>query len=67
MSSNALLVTRPHPRARPLPGLRRRLSGDMYDDLAELEAVCAHYLAHEDERAAKVAAVQRPGHRAFSS
>jgi len=56
MSSNALLVT----RRTPEPDIYRVFGPDcpvvMYDSLAELEAVCAHHLAHEDERAAKVEA-----------
>jgi hypothetical protein len=56
MSSNALLVT----KRTPEPDLYRVFGPDcpvpMYDSLAELEAICAHYLAHEDERRAVVAA-----------
>ena len=56
MSSNALLVT----KRTPEPDLYRVFGPDcpvpMYDSLAELEAICAHYLAHEDERRAIVAA-----------
>jgi len=56
MSSNALLVT----KRTPEPDLYRVFGADcpvpMYDSLAELEAICAHYLAHEDERRAVVAA-----------
>jgi spore maturation protein CgeB len=56
MSSNALLVT----KRTPEPDLYRVFGPDcpvpMYDSLDELEAICAHYLAHEDERRAVVAA-----------
>jgi hypothetical protein len=66
MSSNALLVT----RRTPEPDIHRVFGPDcpvvMYDSLAELEAVCAHFLAHEDERAAKVAACNALVTEAFS-
>jgi spore maturation protein CgeB len=66
MSSNALLVT----RRTPEPDLYRVFGPDclvaMYDSLAELEAVCAYYLAHEDERAARVAACNALVTEAFS-
>jgi len=56
MSSNALLVT----KRTPEPDLYRVFGPDcpvpMFDSLSELETICAHYLAHEDERRAIVAA-----------
>jgi len=56
MSSNALLLT----RRTPNPDLFRVFGPDcpvvMFDSLDDLERVCVHYLAHEDERLALVAA-----------
>jgi hypothetical protein len=56
MSSNALLVT----KRTPDPDLHRVFGSDcpvpMYDSLSELESICAHYLAHEEERREIVAA-----------
>jgi hypothetical protein len=66
MSSNALLVT----RRTPEPDLFRVFGPEcpvvMFDTAQELEAVCAHYLAHEDERLAKVAACNALVTEAFS-
>ncbi len=56
MSSNALLVT----RRTPEPDLHRVFGPDcpvvMFDTLDDLEKLCTHYLDHEDERLALVAA-----------
>lgn len=56
MSSNALLVT----RRTPEPDLYRVFGPDcpvvMFDSIDDLEKLCVHYLSHEDERAARVAA-----------
>ena len=66
MASGALMITQ-----RSENSDLNRVFGDdcpvpTYADLDELEALCVHYLTHEDERLARVAACNRLVARGFS-
>ena len=66
MASKALLITQAHPRSDLYRIFGQDCPAPTYHDLEELERLCRHFLAHEDERLALVAACNAAVRTGFS-